>query len=244
MAYIAQVVDGKLQQESTTQSAQNSRSSGSSLDKDAFLQLLVAQMKYQDPLQPTSNTEYISQLATFSELEEMQNLVANSDKERATGLVGEVVTMKITSESGNISYEQGVVDYVTYEGSKTLLGINGGEYSIDDLVEVADSVYVEAYAMASAVVTALNKLPTLGALTIQDKEAVNSITKVYDEMDEYQQSFLSKEQKESIEAYRAKMDELVKIYGAATGDDNTTEDSTIEGAENNTTEGTQDNTTE
>lgn len=236
MSYIAQVVDGKLIQESTTQSSKSSRSSDSSLDKDAFLQLLVAQMKYQDPLEPTSNTEYISQLATFSELEEMQNLVANSDRERATGLVGEVVTMKITSESGNVSYEQGVVDYVTYEGSKTLLGINGGEYSIDDLVEVADSVYVEAYSMASAVVTALNKLPAVGALTIQDKAAVNSITEVYDGMDEYQQSFLSKEQKETIEAYRARMDELVKLNDAANSENNTTNDSTGDDKDNNKTE--------
>ena len=35
----------------------SSKASNSSLDKEAFLQLLVAQMKYQDPLQPTSNTE-------------------------------------------------------------------------------------------------------------------------------------------------------------------------------------------
>ena len=39
---------------------------GSNLDKDAFLQLLVTQMQYQDPLQPTDNTEYMSQLTQQS----------------------------------------------------------------------------------------------------------------------------------------------------------------------------------
>ncbi len=37
----------------------NKKKSNSTVDKDQFLQLLVAQMKYQDPLEPTSNTEYI-----------------------------------------------------------------------------------------------------------------------------------------------------------------------------------------
>ncbi len=77
MSVIAQVKNGQLV-ESAAKTQEETKKANSSLDKDAFLQLLVAQMKYQDPLQPTSNTEYISQLATFSELEEMQNLTSGS----------------------------------------------------------------------------------------------------------------------------------------------------------------------
>ena len=44
------------------------------LDKDAFLQLLVTQMKYQDPMNPTDNTEYMSQLAQYSSLEATMNI--------------------------------------------------------------------------------------------------------------------------------------------------------------------------
>ncbi|MBQ8032311.1 MAG: hypothetical protein IJ260_12435 [Butyrivibrio sp.] len=43
-------------------------------DKDAFMQILVAQMKYQDPMEPTSNTEYISQYATFTQVEQLSNM--------------------------------------------------------------------------------------------------------------------------------------------------------------------------
>ena len=45
-----------------------------SLDKDAFLQLLVTQMQYQDPLDPQDNSEYVAQLAQFSSLEQMTNV--------------------------------------------------------------------------------------------------------------------------------------------------------------------------
>ena len=49
-----EVVDTSAESNS---SSSTSKKSGGSLDKDAFLQLLVAQMKYQDPLEPTDNTE-------------------------------------------------------------------------------------------------------------------------------------------------------------------------------------------
>jgi len=49
------------------------------LGKDEFLQLLVTQMRYQDPLEPVKDTEYIAQLAQFNSLEQMQNLNKSID---------------------------------------------------------------------------------------------------------------------------------------------------------------------
>ncbi|BAP44145.1 flagellar hook assembly protein FlgD [Pseudomonas sp. LJDD11] len=51
----------------------------SALGKDAFLQLLVTQMKNQNPLDPQDNTQFVSQLAQFSSLESMQNLTSSVD---------------------------------------------------------------------------------------------------------------------------------------------------------------------
>lgn len=44
------------------------------LGKDAFIQLLVTQLQNQDPLDPVDDKEFISQMAQFSALEQMQNL--------------------------------------------------------------------------------------------------------------------------------------------------------------------------
>ncbi|MCV4290506.1 flagellar hook assembly protein FlgD [Pseudomonas capsici] len=54
-------------------------SSGEALGKDAFLQLLVTQMKNQNPLDPQDNTQFVAQLAQFSSLESMQNLTSTVD---------------------------------------------------------------------------------------------------------------------------------------------------------------------
>jgi len=45
-----------------------------SLDKQAFLNLLVTQLKYQDPLNPMENTEFVAQLSQFSQLEQLYNV--------------------------------------------------------------------------------------------------------------------------------------------------------------------------
>ena len=80
---------------STQSVTSQTKNTGSSLDKDAFLQLLVTEMKYQDPLNPSTNTEYMSQLAQFSQLEAMNNLSDNYANSSAFGLVGKYVIEKL-----------------------------------------------------------------------------------------------------------------------------------------------------
>lgn len=58
-------------------SVQVEREDGNNLDKDAFFKLLITQLKYQDPLTPMENTEFVAQMAQFSSLEQMANMNAN-----------------------------------------------------------------------------------------------------------------------------------------------------------------------
>lgn len=147
MAIAVSVVDGKIQETASSGSSiSNSSESGSSLGKDAFLQLLVTQMKYQDPLDPQDNSEYIAQLATFSQLEELQNMSNTIQISQASSLTGETVIMKTKSSvTGELMYVTGTVDYVVIESNKAYLCINGGKYSIDDLDTVIDADYWEKY---------------------------------------------------------------------------------------------------
>lgn len=148
MSAVANVKDGQIVNNGQNASNVNKaveaakKESGGALDKDAFLQLLVTQMKYQDPLEPTDNTEYVSQLATFSELEEMQNMVQSSDMQRASALVGQYVSIADTDAVGNTKYTEGYVDSVVYQGSKTYLKINEVLYDFDNLDQVYDNTYV------------------------------------------------------------------------------------------------------
>ena len=214
MSLVQAVADGKLVEStaSATSLSASSSSSSNSLDKDSFLQLLVAQMKYQDPLEPTSNTEYISQFATFSELEEMQNMRTSTDMARAQELVGKQVILKVTSETtGNTDYVSGMVDYTIFENGKSFLSVSGKLYSLDDLDTVVEPEYIEAYDLATTFVTDLGKLPKVGNLNVGNKNAVDALEKTYTGMTDYQKTFLAKEVVTSLKSYIAKMDELEKL---------------------------------
>lgn len=188
----------------------STKKSNSTVDKDQFLQLLVAQMKYQDPLEPTSNTEYISQYATFSELEQMQNMSASLELARASGLVGQTVVMKVVDSAGKTTVTQGNVDYVVYENNKAYLSINGELYSMDDLDTVADQKYLQAYTDAANFLNAYHKLPALPLLTIEHKEAVESLNETYQNMTEYQKKFITDDYVKGLEKYVTRMEELKK----------------------------------
>src|SRR3954463_346448 len=77
----------------------SSSTSRKSPDKDMFLQLLVAQMKYQDTMNPTDSSQFLAQSAQFTALEKMQavadqtaQLVASQMAFGASGLVGRTVS--------------------------------------------------------------------------------------------------------------------------------------------------------
>jgi flagellar basal-body rod modification protein FlgD len=208
MALVASIVDGKVV-ESASQSSLSNAKSGSTLDKDSFLQLLVAQMQYQDPLEPTSNTEYVAQYAQFSQVESLNNMSSGMDLMRANGLVGQEVYIKTTSSTGETNYVQGKVDYVVYEGGKPYLSIKENLYSLDDLDTVVDSGYQTAYDKAYDLTVALNKLPALATITISGNGTqIDSMAEIFGAMSDYEKSFLTQENTDKLKAYIAKLEEL------------------------------------
>lgn len=138
---IQPVKDGKIQAPASS-STKDSEKAGNKLGKDSFLKLLVTQMQYQDPLNPSSNTEYVAQLATYSQLEELQNIGVASSNSQAFGMVGKNVIIKTTNATGNPTYIDGKVDFVNLAGGKAQLSVNGKLYSIDMLDSVIDDTYL------------------------------------------------------------------------------------------------------
>ncbi|MDE7014728.1 MAG: flagellar hook capping protein [Kineothrix sp.] len=211
MAAIAQIKDGKIVESATASSlAKETKKSGSTMDKEAFLKLLVAQMKYQDPLEPTSNTEFVSQYAQFSSLEQMQNMSATLELSRASTLVGQTVSVNTTDSTGKATTIQGVVDYVVYENNKAYVSIGGELYSLDDVYGVANQQYLDAYDKALAFGIAMNKLPSYENLTLDNKDDIYKLKEIYDGMSNYEKTFVAKEFTDKLDRYVKRMEELVK----------------------------------
>ena len=224
MALIQAVQDGKLvdtSAEASSESTKKTAASGNGLDKDAFLQLLVAQMKYQDPLEPTDNTQYISQLATFTQLEETQNMEQTLSQMQANDLVGKQVRLLVTGAStGTTSYVTGQVDYVTHENGKTFLSVNNKLYSLDDLDTVLDTDYSDAVSLAGMFSTAMANMPSKLQLTLADEEKLKNIRAVYDSMTDYQKQFLSASDLKKLTELEEQMAVLKKVSDK-TNTDNT-----------------------
>ncbi|MEW6423394.1 MAG: flagellar hook capping FlgD N-terminal domain-containing protein [Bacillota bacterium] len=109
------------------------------LSKDAFLQLLVAQLKYQDPINPQGSEDFVNQLVQLSTVEQLYNLSQGMNRllelsqlSEAVSLVGRVATVKGNDES----LLSGVVEKVGLAEGKIYLYIEGKAFELSQLTEV------------------------------------------------------------------------------------------------------------
>lgn len=102
------------------------KSTDDTLDKNAFLKILTAELANQDPLSSDNDpTQYVSQLATFSSLEQMANLNGTMSLNSASNLIGKTVKFKDTDSQGN-NYV-GVITSVTKSGDSITLNFDTTE---------------------------------------------------------------------------------------------------------------------
>ena len=238
---MAPVKDGKIVETDSQNSLKKAKSSDNNgMDKDAFLQLLVAQMQYQDPLEPTSNTEYISQYAQFSQVEQMQNMASTSELARATSLVGKEVYIKTTDSKGDPKLLYGKVDYVVFENNKAYLAIDESLYALEDLDTVLDETYFDAYKKAEEFTIGMNKLPILAAVDLTDADAIDKLEKTFNEMSDYEKTFITKENKDKLAKYIEKLKEVRLAAGEADGAEKPEEpDGTEKPGDGENTDGTE-----
>jgi flagellar basal-body rod modification protein FlgD len=90
------------------QSTDTSKASNDAFGKDAFMKLLIEQMKHQSPTDPSDGQEWINQMTQFSMLEQLQQQSAAQAKADAAGYLGRTVSYLTKSgQSGS-----GVVESV------------------------------------------------------------------------------------------------------------------------------------
>ena len=105
---------------SSTASSTSSSSGTSKLGMDAFLQLLVTQLQYQDPLSPMDDKEFVAELAQFSSLEQLTEINTGIEKLSTIGqeqqLLGAVNFIGKTIEANGtaVSLSEGTASAVTF----------------------------------------------------------------------------------------------------------------------------------
>lgn len=221
MALIQPIENGTVTGDTTSTSK---ATANNELGYDQFLQLLCAEMQYQDPLEPTSNTEYVAQLATFSQMEATLAMQTTIESSNANALVGKYVIVKTTSSTGNTVATEGFVDYVQKENGEQKVCVNGVLYSLSDVYQVADTEYMEAETLANTFAAAVEKLPEANMLTLFDKSDVKNLKTYYDNLNAYQQSKID-------QTTLTKYKELIAQMETLAGEDwyTSTSDSTASG---------------
>jgi flagellar basal-body rod modification protein FlgD len=121
---------------------------GKDMDKNSFLKILSAELSNQDPDNAKDSTQYISQMAQFTSMEQMANLNTTMSSFASNSLVGKGVTMKDVDSSGT-PYTGVIKAVATKNGETTIsvaVSVNGqNEYkdfpmsNIDTVLDVPDS---------------------------------------------------------------------------------------------------------
>ncbi len=110
----------------------------SKLGSQEFLNLMMKQLQYQDPMEPVSNTEFIAQQAQFTQLSTTQemnsNIASNNTVSQALSLVGKNVTLIDPNDftktiTGNVTSS-------TINGKSSTINVNGNDYALTALKSV------------------------------------------------------------------------------------------------------------
>lgn len=122
------------------------------LDQNAFLMLMMEQLKYQDPLEPTGNTEFLAQQAQFTQVSELQkmndamnsltssltefatSMNANNEVVQASTMIGKEVS--VTNPDDKTQTITGKVSSVNFSNGYAALEINGKEYPMSYVYKI------------------------------------------------------------------------------------------------------------
>ncbi len=104
------------------------------LDSTDFMDLMITQLQNQNPMEPMENTEYISQMAEFSALEQMQSMNTSINTMYAFGLMGKEVT--VNNSDGTLT--TGIVESVSMQNGSNFIEIEGVQYDSVTVISASE----------------------------------------------------------------------------------------------------------
>ncbi len=107
-----------------------------SVNIDDFLQLMVSQLQNQDFMNPVDDTQYLTQMAQFATMQQMQELAAYSKTSYAMSLAGKNVTVASVDSIGNVNSVTGNVQKVSLVNNEYKIFVDGTGYTLDQVMEI------------------------------------------------------------------------------------------------------------
>lgn len=159
MTTVSTEITNLQNQTAFTQSNTTDRKTSSTNDSNMFLNLMLQQLKNQDPTQPTDNTEWLSQLAQYSSLEQMtqmntgltncmnyisamyNDMAMNAEITQTLSMVGKEVTITVPDEndSSKTTEVTGKVTEANFKDGTGKVKVNGEYYSISNITSIRES---------------------------------------------------------------------------------------------------------
>ena len=155
------------------------RTGGSDLSKDAFLRLLTTQLRYQNPLEPTNDEEFLAQMAQFTALEQMNNLNSAFQMNQASAMINKNVEAQIKNqETGEVTKVEGKVIAVNVKENKPYLvvqTVNGTQKEVElgSVKTIGDGTTLDAEILSKQ----LERLQIMQMNMLLNKQVTAEITK-------------------------------------------------------------------
>lgn len=127
---------GEISEGQSQTSNSKKKNNNDIMGKDQFLKLLITQLRYQDPLNPMEDKDFIAQTAQFSALEQMTNMSRSFAGVQANTYLGKIVVVN-DPETGQLI--QGIVDQTIYKDGDFTVVVGNKEYELKDIQIVLDS---------------------------------------------------------------------------------------------------------
>lgn len=112
------------------------KTDNSVMDQSDFLNLLVVQMQNQDFTNPMDDTQMVTQMAMFSNMQQMQEMVSYAKSNYAMSLLGRTVTASRFTVSGDLDTTTGPVQKVSLVDNEYVFYIGGKKYTMDQIMGI------------------------------------------------------------------------------------------------------------